>query len=116
MAIIRITDLNVRALIGTHPWERVNKQDLIINILLEYDAAKAAKSDCLKDALNYEAVVTRAIKAVERSRYLLLEKLAAKLLEVIMADIRIKKAVVKLDKPQAVPQAKCVSFELSAQR
>ena len=116
MAIIRIHDLNARAIIGTHPWERTNKQDLLINITVEYDAAKASGSDHLKDALDYEALAHKAIKTVERSRCLLLEKLAVKLLERIMADKRLKRAVVRLDKPHALPQAKSVSFELSAQR
>ena len=114
MAIIRIHDLNVRAIIGTHSWERANKQDLLINITIEYDAAKASGSDSLKEALDYQALANKAVKIAGRSRCLLLEKLAAKLLEGIMADKRIKRAVVRLDKPQALPRAKCVSFELSA--
>ncbi len=116
MAIIRINDLKVRALIGAYSWERVNKQELVINITLEYDASKACGSDKLKDALNYEAVASQAIKTVERSRYVLLEKLTAKLLAGIMADKRVQSAHVRIDKPLAVPQARCVSFELSAER
>ena len=113
MAIIRIQDLSVRAIIGTHSWERANKQDVLINITIEYDAAKASRSDNLKDALDYQALANKALKIIERSRCLLLEKLALKLLEGIMADKRIKGAVVRLDKPHALPQTKCVSFELS---
>ena len=78
MAIIRINDLKVRTIIGAHPWERVNKQELVINITIEYDASKACHSDKLKDALNYESVAAKAIKIAERSRYTLLEKLAGK--------------------------------------
>lgn len=116
MATIRINDLKVRAIIGTHPWERVNRQDLVINITIEYDASKAGRSDALKDALNYESVAFQAARTAERSRYFLLEKLAARLLAGIMADQRVKRAVVRLDKPHAISQAKSVSFELSAQR
>lgn len=42
IATIRIHDLKVRAIIGTHAWERDNKQDLILNVTIAYDAAKAA--------------------------------------------------------------------------
>jgi len=114
MAIIRINDLTVRAIIGTHPWERANKQDLVISLTIEYDASRAGKSDSLKDALNYEAVAAKAVKTVERSRCLLLEKLAAKLLAGIMADKRVRRATVRLDKPHAIAQARSVSFELSS--
>src|SRR5438105_2989824 len=111
MAIIRINDLKARTIIGTHSWERANKQDVLINIVIEYDASKASKSGSLKDALDYEAVAAKVVKMVERSRYLLLEKLTAQLLKGIMADQRVKHASVRLEKPHAIAQAKSVSFE-----
>jgi len=116
MAVIRINDLKVRTLIGAYSWERVNKQELVINITIEYDASKACISDKLKDALNYETVATQAIKTAERSRYVLLEKLVNKLLAGVMLDQRVVSAHVRVDKPHAIPQARCVSFELSAER
>jgi D-erythro-7,8-dihydroneopterin triphosphate epimerase len=116
MAIIRINDLKVRILIGAYPWEKVNKQELVINITMEYDASKACLSDKLKDALNYDSVAAKVIKIAERSHHTLLEKLASKLLAGIMSDRRVLAAHVRVDKPQALPQARCVSFELSAER
>ena len=116
MAIIRINDLKTRTIIGAHSWERVNKQDVVIHMTIEYDASKACLSDKLKDALNYESVAIKAVKITERSRYTLLEKLAAKLLAGVMSDRRVEKAYVRVDKPHALAQAGCVSFELSAER
>jgi D-erythro-7,8-dihydroneopterin triphosphate epimerase len=116
MALIRINDLKVRALIGAYSWEKVNKQDLSIHITIEYDASKACLSDKLKDALNYETVASQVIKVAERTRHTLLEKLASKLLAGIMSDKRVKSAQVRIDKPQALAQARCVSFELSAEQ
>ena len=116
MSIIRINDLKVRALIGVHPWEKVNKQELVINMTIEYDASQACLSDKLKDALNYESVAAKAIKTTECSRHALLERLADRILTGIMANRRVKAAYVRVDKPHALPQAKSVSFELSAER
>jgi len=116
MAVIRINDLKARTLIGAHSWERVNKQELFINITIEYDASKACLSDKLKDALNYESVAARAIKTIEHSRCALLERLTGKLLAGIMSDRRVRAAYVRIDKPQALPDARYVSFELSAER
>ena len=112
MAVIRINDLKVRALIGAYSWERVNKQELVINIAIEYDASKACLSDKLKDALNYESVAAKAIKTTERSRYTLLEKLTSKLLAGIMSDLRVVSAHVRVDKPHALPQARGVSCSM----
>ena len=116
MAVIRIQDLSLRAIIGTQAFERGNRQDVVVSVILEYDASKAAKSDKLKDALNYSAVATKITKTVERSRCLLLEKLADRLLKAIMADRRVTAAAVRLDKPHAIPQARSVSYEVSAER
>ena len=116
MAVISINDLKVRALIGAYSWERINKQELVVNITIEYDASKASLSDKLKDALNYESVAAKVIKTAQSSRYTLLEKLASKLLAGIMSDSRVRAAHVRVDKPLALPQARCVSFELSAER
>ncbi len=68
MSTIRINDLSLRVIIGTHPWERKNKQELILNICIVYDAAKAAKTDHLKDALDYEALVEKVTQLVQRSK------------------------------------------------
>jgi len=116
MAVIRINDLKVRTIIGVHSWERVNKQDLSLHITIKYDASKACASGSLKDALNYEAVAAKVIKIAERSRDALLEKLAGRILKSVMSNRRVQAAYVRVDKPHALPQAGCVSFELSAQR
>ena len=113
MATIRINDLRLRALIGTHPWERKNKQDLILNLAICYNDSKGSKSYSLKDALDYEALADRVSRAVEHSRYYLLEKLAAKALDVVVtADPRVTGAWVRIDKPHAIGEARSVSFEL----
>jgi D-erythro-7,8-dihydroneopterin triphosphate epimerase len=116
MAVIRIEDLKLRAIIGIKGWERGNKQDLIVNVIMEYDATNAAKSDKLKDALDYSKIAARITKIVEKSKNLLLEKLAATILKDIMSDKRVLAAAVRLDKPMAIPQAKSVSYEISAER
>ena len=108
--------MKVRTIIGAHPWERVNKQEIAIHITFEYDASKACNSDRIKDALNYEAVAERVINIAKRSRYALLEKLAGRIIKGVMSDRRVQAACVRVDKPHALPQAGCVSFELSAER
>src|SRR4051812_20704980 len=113
MAIINIVDLRARTIIGTHPWERKNKQELIINITLEYDATKASRSDKLSDALDYEKIAKAVIKTIEQSRCLLLEKLAAKLMDLLKTNKVLQKASLRIDKPQAVPEARTISYQIS---
>ncbi|MBF0490094.1 MAG: dihydroneopterin aldolase [Candidatus Omnitrophica bacterium] len=110
MAIIDIVDLKVRTIIGTHPWERENKQELIINISLEYDASKASRSDNLKDAIDYEQITKAVIKTVENSQCHLLEKLAAKVMDKIKGFQGLQKVSLRIDKPQALAEARSISY------
>jgi D-erythro-7,8-dihydroneopterin triphosphate epimerase len=116
MALIRIVDLKVKAIIGTHPRERAKKQDLVLNIVMEYNADKAAESDEIKDALDYEDVVFKVTEVIDRSRCLLLEKLAAMVLDVLISCKQVKSAVVQIDKPNALAKARAVSYETSAKK
>lgn len=112
VATIDIVDLKVRAIIGTKPWERKNKQELIVNISLQYDATKASHSDNLKDAIDYEHLTKTVIKTIENSHFLLLEKLAAKVMDKIKAYKGLQKATLRIDKPQAIADARSVSYKI----
>lgn len=113
MATVDIVDLRVRAIIGTHPWERRNKQELIINISLQYDASKAGRSDKLKDALDYEEVAKAVIKTVEASKCFLLERLASKIKDRLKAYPALEKASLCIQKPQALADARTIAYRVS---
>jgi FolB domain-containing protein len=113
MAIINIVDLRLRTIIGAHVWERKIKQELIINITLEYDSSKASRSDKLADALDYEQITKIVIKTVELSRCQLIEKLSQTILDKLKIFKNIQSLVLKIDKPQAIPEARCVSYTVS---
>lgn len=116
MAKIRITDLSLRTIIGIFDWERKTKQDIVINIELDFDASRAAASDDVHDTVDYKAITKKVIDVVEGSSYYLLEKLTQRVLDLIMEDPRVLAAVVRIDKPQALRFARSVSVELSSKR
>lgn len=116
MATIRITDLHLRAIIGANDWERTAKQDILINITMEFDAGKAAQSDDLRDTVDYKTLTKKIIGFVEGSKFFLLEKLTDQVLKLVMKDKRVLAATVRIDKPTALRFAKSVSVELSSKR
>ena len=59
---IFIKNLLLRGILGIHPDERVNQQDILINITLFTDIKNAARTDDEKDAVNYKNVKNRVIK------------------------------------------------------
>jgi len=116
MATIRISDLSLRAIIGTNDWEREKEQDILINVEIDFDASRAAQTDDIKDTVNYKEIKQNIIKLVEQSQFFLVEKLASEILNVVMQDSKVQKARVRIDKPQALRFAKSVSVELKQKR
>jgi FolB domain-containing protein len=116
MGTIRIQDLALKAIIGINDWERRKKQKIIINIEIEYDASKAIRTDHIKYALDYKSITKEIIKKVEKSEFLLLEKLTAFILNLVMKHRKIRAARVRVDKPGALRFSRSVSFELSKKR
>ena len=113
MATIYITDLRLRCIIGANDWERDHKQDVVINIDIEFDATKSSESDDLKDTLDYKTVTKKIIEEVEASQFFLLEKLVSKVLDIICEHPLVEEARVKIDKPGALRFADSVSIELT---
>lgn len=116
IAKLSIVDLLLRTVIGDNEWERDIRQDVIINLSFEFDAAKAMQSDSIADTVNYKQLKRKIIAEVEGSRYRLVEKLAAAVLAIVMEDSRVLAATVRVDKPQALRYAKSVAIEMSEKR
>ncbi len=116
MAYVRITDLTLKAIIGTNAWERTTKQKVVINARFEYNAQKAAKTDNIKEAVDYKTITKKIIARISISRFFLLERLANEVLEIIMSEKRVQRATVRIDKPLALRHAKSVSVEISKKR
>jgi D-erythro-7,8-dihydroneopterin triphosphate epimerase len=114
--IIRIKNLRLRALIGVNPWERNDKQAVIVNAEVEFDGAAAAESDNLDDTIDYRSFSKKVIDCVENSDFKLIEALAGKCLSIIMEDPKVTRARVEIDKPNAVKSADSTSVEVSATR
>ncbi len=113
-AQITIKRLRTKTIIGTKSSERKRKQPIIVDLVIWYDAQRAARSDKLAEALNYQELADHIKKEIEASRFYLLEKLADDVLKIVMQYKPVKKARVHIEKPDALPYAKSVSLEIEA--
>jgi D-erythro-7,8-dihydroneopterin triphosphate epimerase len=109
---IIIKDLLLRAIIGVNDEERVNRQDVLINLVLETDTRAAARSDDIADTVNYRTLTKQVIELVENSRFLLVEKLAEEVARLCLADPRIERARVRVEKPTALRFAGSVGVSI----
>ncbi|GMU93037.1 MAG: hypothetical protein AMXMBFR4_20950 [Candidatus Hydrogenedentota bacterium] len=113
---IFIRDLTCRCIVGVNAEERANRQDVIINVVLEADLRAACASDRISDTTDYKAVKIAILEAVEESQYFLLERLAERVAHVCLADPRVMSARVTVDKPGALRFARSVAVEVHRRR
>ncbi len=108
--IIKIENLRLRTIVGIYDWEKKAKQDLIINVELQFDGRKASKSDCIDDTVDYKTMNKKIIDFVESGDFNLLERIAGGIANIAFENNAVTRAAVKVDKPGALRFADSVSI------
>jgi dihydroneopterin aldolase len=102
MDIIYLHDLKIECIIGIWEWERRIKQTIILDLDMAADIRRAAATDHIDDTLNYKAVAKRLIDFVGNSQFQLVETLAEKVAETLLAEFELKWIRVRVNKKGAV--------------
>ena len=105
MDTVFIRGLKAKAVVGVFDWEKQIRQNLIFDLDLRADVARAAASDTLEDAVDYKAISQRVVEFVEDSRYQLVEALAEAVARVIREEFAVSWVRVRIAKPFAVRTA-----------
>lgn len=114
---IIIRDLLVRGIVGINPNERVNRQDILVNVTMWADTRPAAASDNIDDAVNYKTVSKAIIAHIEQSEPLLVERLAANLAQICFeTDSRVQAVELTVEKPSALRFARSVGVTIYRRR
>lgn len=118
MSAIQLQGLSCRAKVGVPDWERRKRQTVTLDLTLSLDLKPAARSDDLKDSVDYGTVEKAVRAAVEKGEFRLLERLADAALDAALAcDARIRGAAVRAAKrPAVMPKTECVVVHLSKSR
>ena len=103
MDIIYLRDLQVDAVIGVWEWERLIRQNLILNLELGADITEAAKSDELSDTVDYKAISDRVIEYTKSTEFQLVESLAEKIAEILLTEFAIKWLKLTIGKRGVLP-------------
>lgn len=109
---IDVDDLQCRAIIGIYPAERIQYQDVLVQLSMWTDIAKASKSDSIEDALDYKRVTKRVIELVRDSRYQLIETLIEDVAQTILREFDVERVRVRVDKPGALRFARSVGITI----
>ncbi|MBW2472276.1 MAG: dihydroneopterin aldolase [Deltaproteobacteria bacterium] len=113
---IHIKDLVVRGIIGINPDERVNRQDVLVNITMWADTSRAAATDDIDDAVNYKTTTKRVIAHIEEGEPMLVERLVQELADICLEDERVEKVEVTVEKPGALRFARSVGISIIRSR
>ena len=108
--IVFIQNLQVETIVGVFDWERTIKQRLRIDLELATDIRKAAETDDLQYALDYNAISQRLCEYIESTEFKLIETLAEKIATLLQEEFAISGLKLTLHKPGAVAQAESVGL------
>lgn len=107
---IFVSTLRVDAYVGIYAHERGRSQPLVIDV--ELDAAVAG-AEHLSETVNYELVAEAARSLAASGHIGLVETFAEMLARACLADPRVTRARVRVDKPQALaPHAASAGVEV----
>ncbi len=109
---ITLADLEVHYHVGVPDAERAQAQRLLVTIEMQHDFTRAAASDDLRETIDYYAVSRRLLAFGEGRSWKLIEKLAADIAAMVLADFGARAVTVEVKK-FIIPEARHVSVRLS---
>lgn len=108
MDIVYIRELEIETVIGLYEWERGIRQRLCLDLEMAADIRIAAAGDEIAHTLDYHAVAERLRVFVQESDCLLVETLAERCAQLLMAEFGVRWLRLRISKPGAVAGARDV--------
>ena len=113
---IFLKELTTETVIGIFDWEREVKQTIAIDLEMSADIRSAARTDSIKDTLNYKAVAKRLLAFIQESRYQLVETLAEEIARLVLTEFPVEWVKVTLHKPGAIRHSRDVGVMIERSR
>ncbi|MBX9700424.1 MAG: dihydroneopterin aldolase [Acetobacteraceae bacterium] len=119
LRLVFVRGLTLSARLGVHPHEKAEPQRVIIGIELAV-ADEAAPHDVgvddLRRVVDYDAIVKAARATAAAGHTLLVETLAERIAEQALADPRVRRARVMVEKPDAFADVASVGVVVERRR
>ena len=98
---IAIRGLRVYARHGVFEHEAETGQVFVIDLTIEADLVDAGRTDDLETTLDYGRVADEVVRVVSGERWQLIERVAARVAETVLAHERCRRVHVTVHKPDA---------------
>ena len=109
---ILIKDFFINEIIGIHEHEKINKQKIIFNIVIDVNKNTLPDENSLSSVVDYENITNKIENLVKNKKYNFLESLAEDSFKEIFVDKRINSIKIKIEKPDAIKTANSVGVEV----
>lgn len=86
MDVIFIHDLRLDLLIGVYEWERRVPQTVQLDLEIGIPETGRPRSDRIRDTIDYAKVIERVTASLKQERFLLVERLAEHLAQLLMKE------------------------------
>ena len=107
-----IKDFIIEEIIGIHKHEKIKKQKIKFNIVLDVNQSSVPDEKDIKSIVDYEKITNKLKNLTKNKKYNFLESLAEDSFKQIFEDKRINTATIKIEKPDAIKNAKSVGVEV----
>jgi len=111
-----IKDFIVHEIIGIHDHEKIKKQKIKFNIVIEVNQNTIPDEKDIKSIIDYEKIITKIENLTKSKHYNFLESLAEDSFEEIFEDKRINSVTIKIEKPDAIKNTDSVGVEVFKSR
>ena len=113
---VLISDLILLISIGIHDFEKVKKQEVRFNIIIDINPLLTPIEKKLNSIVNYETIVKDVTKLTKNKHYELLETLAEDIFFILFKNTNIKKIKLKIEKTQIIKNTSSVGVEITKKR
>ena len=113
---VLIKDFIINEIIGIHEHEKINKQKIIFNIVINVNQNINPDENNLASIVDYEKITNKLENLAKNKKYNFLESLAEDSFNEIFADKRINSVKIKIEKPDAITNAQSVGVEVFKSR
>ena len=107
-----IKDFIIEEIIGIHEHEKIKKQKIKFNIVLDVNQSFVPDEKDIKSIVDYEKITNKLENLAKDKKYNFLESLTEDSFKEIFEDKRISSVKIKIEKPEAIKNAESVGVEV----
>jgi len=111
-----IKDFIVHEIIGIHEHEKIKKQKIKFNIVIDVNQNTIPNEKDIRSIIDYEKIINKIENLTKSKKYNFLESLVEDSFKEIFEDKRINSVKIKIEKPDALKNADSVGVEVFKNR